>query len=82
MTLRIVGMSEMQKCGLKYVIHSPWIWLDLRSSSFTSGMKKVRQSRFRPAPDAPKKGYCRPSAIIVPCTADQASLAFFPSPLP
>ena len=23
MTLGIVGISEMQKCGLKYVIHSP-----------------------------------------------------------
>ena len=29
MTLGIVGISEMQKCGLKYVTHSLGVWFEL-----------------------------------------------------
>ncbi len=32
MPIDIVGISEMQKCGLKYVIHTPggpvWTWVE------------------------------------------------------
>ena len=43
MTLGIVGISEMQKCGLKYVIHTPGHQPGLQMNMFTlsSGIMQV-----------------------------------------
>jgi hypothetical protein len=41
MTLDIVGITEMQKCGLKYVIHTPCGLLDICNKKAEPKLRQV-----------------------------------------